>query len=199
MSILANALNFLRTNLNASLPAAHQFSLGNISQTGADEIDNTNVISIVNIEEEATLKNRPNYIKGANNSIQYQTPPIPLNLYVLFASTLNDYEEALKAVSGVIGHFQVNKYFNSGLPAGVDQMSLDLHTLSFEQSNHIWGVMGGKYFPSVIYKLRVIEIQKDIAVAGPVISEAQVNIFKDEEKDAPNELPIETITITEPD
>jgi len=40
-----------------------------------------------------------------------------------------------------------------------------LHTPSFEELNHVWGTLGGRQLPSVIYKIQVIEIEQDIKLA----------------------------------
>lgn len=38
-------------------------------------------------------------------------------------------------------------------------LSLDLHTLSFEEINDLWGSLGGKQVPFVMYRARVVEIK----------------------------------------
>ena len=45
----------------------------------------------------------------------------------------------------------------------------ELYTLTFEQINHLWGSLGGKQSPFVMYKVRLVKIQSSIAEEGPVI------------------------------
>ncbi len=35
-----------------------------------------------------------------------------------------------------------------------------MHTPGFEKMNHLWGYLGAKYLPSVMYKVRMITIQE---------------------------------------
>ena len=42
--------------------------------------------------------------------------------------------------------------------------------LNFEQLNHLWGVLGGAYFPSVLYKVRLVKIRSDADMPAPEIS-----------------------------
>jgi hypothetical protein len=43
-----------------------------------------------------------------------------------------------------------------------------------EALNHLWGVLGGAYFPSAVYKVRLVRIQRDVSLAGPEITTIQV-------------------------
>jgi hypothetical protein len=59
-------------------------------------------------------------------------------------------------------------------------LSLDLFSLNFEQINHLWSTIGGKYFPSALYKVRLVTIedQTNYANGEPIreiiISESQL-------------------------
>ena len=54
---------------------------------------------------------------------------------------------------------------------------VDLFTPSFEELNFIWGTLGGKQYPSVIYKVSLIEIEGDaIMKKGTVILELETPI-----------------------
>ena len=70
----------------------------------------------------------------------------------------------------VIEFFQANKKFSyrntppeSGLPDDPDtqemQIHLDLYTLSFKEINDLWGSLGGKQVPFVMYKARLLPIK----------------------------------------
>jgi hypothetical protein len=48
---------------------------------------------------------------------------------------------------------------------------VDLFTPSFEELNYIWGTLGGKQYPSAIYKVSLIEIEREVTLKkGTVIS-----------------------------
>jgi hypothetical protein len=63
----------------------------------------------------------------------------------------------------VISFFQRNPIFTqTEIPTlpnfGLDKILFDLHSTGFEELNQLWGIMGGKYIPSVIYKMRLAYI-----------------------------------------
>ena len=41
------------------------------------------------------------------------------------------------------------------------ELHMEIHTLNFEQINDLWGSLGGKQVPFVMYKLRVLEVERD--------------------------------------
>jgi len=46
------------------------------------------------------------------------------------------------------------------------KFNLELYTLSLEELNYVWGTLGGRQLPSVIYKIQLIEIEQDIKLAA---------------------------------
>jgi hypothetical protein len=47
----------------------------------------------------------------------------------------------------------------------IQKLIVDLCTLNFEQINHLWSTLGGKYLPSVLYKVRQLTIDEDSTVS----------------------------------
>ena len=179
-------LDFLKKRLNDFFETMRpgnnddRVDLGNIAfsdpfQTSGSltAIQNRIVITMVNLEEEKTLKNTPHQVPNTGDKgYTYQNPPVFLNLYVLFSANYERYDNALKFISDVIAFFQKNRVFTSAaFPqlVGIDRVIVDLNTLTFEQMNHLWAVLGGKYIPSVLYKVRLIEVQFDAARVAPLI------------------------------
>jgi Pvc16 N-terminal domain len=161
----------------------------------------TIIITMVNVEEESTLKNERNYRRQANGSIEYINTPVNLNLYLLITANhtgheeiLNDtsYIRSLRRIANVVEFFQSKNVFtpqNSPTFQALSSIDLndpdianlkiyiDLYTLTFEQINHLWGSLGGKQLPFVMYKLRLVQIQnRDIRRDAPLIEEIQTNI-----------------------
>jgi hypothetical protein len=168
-------------------------SLDNIATIDSDTGDGNNgasdiILSLLNMQEEVTLKNVPNsYINGTK--VTYKNPKIYLNLYILFSANSNTYEESLKSISKIIEFFQAKKVFtqdNTSYDRDLEGMeklknfkfNVDFFTPSFEELNYIWGTLGGKQYPSLIYKVSVLEIERNVtAKEGPVIIEVN-NILK---------------------
>ena len=38
----------------------------------------------------------------------------------------------------------------------IERLTFRLHNLSFEQQNNLWGMLGGRYIPSAIYKMNML-------------------------------------------
>lgn len=125
-------------------------------------IDNKLVISLVSIEEEKTLRYSKTTtvipgLGGNNSTILTHNPVVFLNLYLLFSShNQDDYTASLNQLSTVINFFQRNHIFHPTNAPGLEKVVFELCTLSREETNHLWGVLGGKYIPSALYKVRLL-------------------------------------------
>jgi len=188
--MIDTALDFISKRLNAFLRVKYQdqsnstdyIQLNNIAwndQSISQPTTNNAFITLVNIEEDRISKSPDNYIR-TNNGIVYQNPTVFLNLYVLFATNLNSYEESLTRLSYIIQFFQFQNVFtpldSPGLPQGIDKLIFDLKTLSFQDLNNLWGILGSKYLPSVVYILRLVTITSDFDMGNvPLLHEIVVN------------------------
>lgn len=168
-----------------SLVPAPQLLLANIALGDTSNFPKENIIlSVVKIEEEATLKNAPahrvNPISGVR---EYINPPAYLNLYVMVTAHLDNYGTALRCLSQIIGYVQYHPVFRDQRAPGGEDLSTDAYTFNvsmvsptFEQINHIWSVLGGKQLPSVLYKLQLVDILYEGETReGPLIREIVVN------------------------
>lgn len=189
------ALNFLNTQLDTYLRAKLDptnmspfIQLANIAWNDTDTSTATNganasssaFITLVNIEEDRISKSPEAYMRQTNNTVVYQNPTIFLNLFLLFSVNVSSYLESLKRVSYIIQFFQYQNVFtplnSPGLPAGIDKLILDLCTLSFQDMNNLWGILGSKYLPSVMYKLRLVMISEQFVQGNaPLLHEIVIN------------------------
>ena len=124
-------------------------------------------ISLVNVEHEALTKNVPHTVR-IDDETKYKEPPTQLNLYVLFSFKFDDYDAALTHLSKTIERFQSKRLYDRNhetqgipFPASLERLTFEICNLNFEQLNHLWGVLGGGYFPSILYKVRTVSIQAD--------------------------------------
>jgi hypothetical protein len=142
------------------------------------------ILSLVNIEEEAALKNAGPLYRNVK-TLNYVNPPVYLNLYLLITAHYEKYEDALTRLSNVIQFFQGKNSFTLKNSPPNDmllnpdvyediQLHLEMFSLSFEQLNHLWGSLGGKQWPSVLYKVRLVKITENrVTAQGPLIEEVQ--------------------------
>jgi hypothetical protein len=151
------------------------------------------IITLVNVEQESTLKNQPAVKRPVGGNAIYQNPPVYLNLYVLLTCnyTGDHYTLALKRLSYIIRFLQSKNSFsisssvsggtvNLGDPDIADlKFTLELYTLTFEQINHLWGSLGGRQMPFVMYKLRLVTItERAVLREVPLIEEIETQLNK---------------------
>ncbi len=187
--MIHSALTFLQDELNRylslklSLNTLSLVTLGNVAFIGdadkAAQIGDKVLITLVNIEEDRVSKSHEYAVKTATG-ITYRNPKVHLNLYVLFSANRNNYLEALKNISYVVQFFQYRNVFDAGnspdLPMKVERLICDLCSFSFEQSNQMWSVLGGKYIPSVLYKVRLVHIEEELdEMSGAYITSVGIN------------------------
>lgn len=140
-------------------------------------VANKVILSLLNIQEESTMKNFPNVsVKG--DRMLYKNPIVNLNLFLLFSANRSTYTQSLSDLSKVIEFFQGKKQFTQSNTifkrevsplnnVGNFKFSVELYTPTFEELNFIWGTLGGKQLPSALYKVSVIEVEQ-----GNIISES---------------------------
>jgi len=124
-------------------------------------------LMISNVEEERTFKVQQQKQKRTDNDIEVANPEIKLNLYVLVAANPGanavSYDAALKRLSAVLTYFQGTSYFDKTDYPDLDPIEylvVELYSLTFEQQNQLWASLGGKYMPSVVYKVRLVVIDR---------------------------------------
>ncbi len=192
--MLDKALLFLEREVNRYFdahfgPSTQKWvTIGNVAKyaesesgSGMEESSARALLTLVNIEEDRIAKSPDNYFRTSEGII-YRNPEILLNLYVLFSAIGNSYSLALETVGLIIQCFQgVNVFDRSTHPdldPSLEKLTLELYTLNFEQINHLWSTLGGKYLPSALYKLRLVGIEDtDRQVEGDLIREI---IIRDE-------------------
>ena len=122
------------------------------------------IVSIVNFEEDKILKNGP-FNSMIGDTMTRHNPLVHLNLYLLFSAVNSNYSHAIIQMERVLTFFQgkhvfdrTNTVFNDDR---IEKLIFDLHPITFEQSNHLWGVLGSKQYPAVLYKVRLVTINAE--------------------------------------
>lgn len=182
--MIAHALTIVRNELERHLETfggnSPHADLGNpaevASPQGNGAARNKLLLTVVNIQEERTLKNVPTYVRDdVALRVRYENPPTFLNLAVLVTATHASYADALLALSRALLFFQFHNVFT---PESVDPQSLsdgvpvnDLDRLvdfklifnlwspTMEEVNDMWGMLGGKQFPFALFSMRMLELK----------------------------------------
>lgn len=186
--MISHALTIVINELNRHLHDVYQsdipqVALGNLAEgfstgTGSNGIlRNMFYLSVVNIKEEKTLKNLPNHVRNDTTlRATYENPPVFINFMILMTATHSDYTNALSVLSRAIRFFQFKNVFTqdnvapesittSSVPINLlDQLEsfkliFDLYSPTMEEVNHLWGTLGGKQYPFVLYLLRMLDLK----------------------------------------
>ena len=200
LTIVINELEKHLTDTYGGGAVIPQVRLGNIAE-GVGNGANTGTVprdvldfSMVNIREEKTLKNISNQVRNdATLRVVYENPPVFLNFHILVVATHSAYANALLVLSRAIRFFQFRNVFDqdSVAPASLtvnapanplDQLEtfkliFDLYSPTMEEVNHLWGTLGGKQYPFVLYTLRLLELKFKAAQAEAGLITKVVNDF----------------------
>ncbi len=144
------------------------------------------ILSIVNIQEDTVARNPYLYEKKVDNSTpdKYLNPAQHLNVSILFTAYSKEqkqdtYLEGINKLEGVIRCFQQqNVYTMEGT-----KLILDLQSQNINELNQLWSMLGNKYMPSVLYKMRMLTIQHDPVEGDQVIEKAKIKLWKNDPED----------------
>ncbi|GFO64322.1 DUF4255 domain-containing protein [Geomonas paludis] len=185
--MISHALTIVMNELNKHLHDVYNsvdaVGLGNVSDIftaggGGGNVSRDKLyLSAVNVKEEKTLKNLPNYVRDeAALKASYQNPPVFLNFLILMTATHSGYVDALSVLSRAIRFFQFKNVFTettvdpasittSSVPINpLDQLQsfkliFDIYSPTLEEVNHLWGTLGGKQYPFVLYVMRMLDLK----------------------------------------
>lgn len=198
-------MNELNKHLDDVYGSGTAAALGNIPDvfgtgTGGGSVSRDLLyISAVNVKEEKTLKNVPNYVRNdVTLTAAYENPPVFLNFLILISATHSDYINALSMLSRAIRFFQFKNVFtqtsvdpssitSSPVPINpLDQLQtfkliFDIYSPSLEEVNHLWGTLGGKQYPFVLYVMRMLDLKfRFVETERPLILEIEHDIHHKE-------------------
>ncbi len=141
------------------------------------------VLTLVNIEKD-TLPFRPaSATRGRDERLLQTSAPLFVNLYLMMSANFGagNYAESLKYISHAIAFFQQRPMFDQlnspGLDERIERLVLDIENLPVPDLNNLWSLLGGRYLPSMYYKVRMMAIDAR-AITGqvPVITDQRHDV-----------------------
>lgn len=149
---------------------------GSVPQQNSNKI----IISLINIEKETS---RPfsgwsqqvseDKYAGINLTERY-------NLDILISANFDNYRESLHFLDEVMLFFQANHCLNSStssaMPDAIPKLEFEIEKITYHQMQSLWTAMGAKYRPSIVYKMRMVNVQANEADRFiPAILQTSVN------------------------
>lgn len=133
--------------------------------------DNTIALSLLNIEQELSIRDATIKKEVIDGKVYKQDPAVYINLQIIFISNFqNDYVTELNYITKVIEFFQQKSSFTpentKGLGAlKIEDLNFKLNTLELDEQHNIWSMLGTTYMPSVVYKVSMLTIQEEKKLA----------------------------------
>ncbi|WP_296426435.1 DUF4255 domain-containing protein [Yoonia sp.] len=129
----------------------------------ADAARNRLAFFITNITED-TVPRRGHARGGAFGGLSGEQDPVHLDIYAMLAASYdaNIYAEGLKMLSAALMYFQtfpvLTPQNTPEMPNGIQQLSFEISNLKPEEMGQMWGNFGGRYVPSVMFKIRSVSL-----------------------------------------
>jgi hypothetical protein len=166
ITCLSEELNdFFKLKLSIAEEKVVMSGLMNADGTIAIPGENKIVITLVNLEKE-TLQKLPS--KAITNIFGNQNSPLQINVYVLFSAyfSSNNYGESLRFISFIMAYFQGKNVFTKSNTPNMDpkleKLSIEIVDMSMDALSNLWSLLGAKYMPSVLYKIRMLHFDESV-------------------------------------
>jgi len=124
--------------------------VGHDGELVLDPVTNQVVLTLINVEglEFGSVRD-------------YSNKPQHIQLtFVVSVFTQQDYMEGLSFLSSAIAFFQENPVFTDEntpqLDDRISKLEFSIATVALQDINGIWGAMGAKYLPSVVYRVKTL-------------------------------------------
>ncbi len=132
----------------------------------SDLSQNQIVMSLINIERETSMGIQVNRQFVDHKFYKKTNPPWHLNLVFILASVSNDkqYLQSLKLLSSALEYYQNQNVFILPLVHNNDvslRITVEPMNANYQEVSNIWSVLGGKYYPSLVGKIRMVTIDSD--------------------------------------
>lgn len=158
--MIDGVLNQIREKLNEYLSGFYEVpeklaDLGFPGGSGPEEGENRILLSLLNVERESAIGIAAGTGENAPGNAGGRMPAWHLNIYFVAAAVFEGkrYEDGLKMLSGTLNFFQQQGVFQQpdGRKFTVEPVSVSLPELA-----NVWSILGGKYYPSVVCKVRML-------------------------------------------
>jgi hypothetical protein len=167
VSHIANYLNqYLKRQFNMEEDIVVISSLVDADGSIPTNIHNKIVIFIVNFEKDYSFNGNAK-IKLDQQGQGLISSPLHINFNIVVSANFSgvNYSEALKLLSAASHYFQSHPLFDHqntpDLDKKIQKLILEFENLSLHDLSNLWGVIGGKYLPSIVYKLRTVILSSD--------------------------------------
>lgn len=170
LQLVRDRLNdHLRTRFAVPEDLVSLSALTDVEGKQAQAARNRLALFLTNIARDAVPRSR----RGSGAGQVTQAQPLHMDVYFMVASghDADLYGEGLKLVSAALMFFQAQPVFTPqntpDMPQGLSQLTIEVSNLKVDEIAQVWSNLGGRYVPSVMFKMRSVLIDAG-AVTGVV-------------------------------
>lgn len=185
------ALQFIASRLNSYLRMAQTYQddivvVSKLMENDGKESDaaiNKICLFLVNVENDVNVQ-KPVRREFDGSREVVPSKQIFLNLYMILASNFKNvnYAESLRYLSKSISFLQDHAVFDHSnspdMPDGIEKLIVNMENIGIQELNNLWGMLGCKYVPSVLYKIRTIALGSGYSYYRPYVIQFPSDIMK---------------------
>jgi len=160
LSCLVDEINgYFRSRLKINEDKVVLSGIMNADGTTAIRGENKVLVTLVNMEKDPV---------SHSGAVPHTSSPLNINIYILFSACFAaaNYPEALRFLSFIMGYLQQKNVFNKAntpqLDGGIEKLIFEMESLTLDRMNNVWSMLGAKYMPSVMYRMRMLTIDGSI-------------------------------------
>jgi Pvc16 N-terminal domain len=130
-------------------------------------------VFLVNVERDAGSGRAPARRSSGLTRMAQGLPRVDLNLLFMVAANFSgaNYTESLKLLEHTVAFFQGRPVFDAQnspeLDRRIDRLQVELEDLGITDLTNLWGMLGGHYLPSLLYRVRLLRIDAGALIAQP--------------------------------
>lgn len=135
--------------------------------------DNKITITLTNIEKDTIPHQRgADHTVYSGQHVLQGGQPLYINISVVVAAhfTGANYPESLKFVSHLMAFFHRHCIFDHqnspDMPSGIERIQMEIENIQRNDLNAMWSMLGGRYLPSVSYRIRLVVPDSEGAIKG---------------------------------
>ncbi len=131
-------------------------------------------IFLVNMERDSMVQNHAVPEFRGDRAVVPQKK-VFLNLYFVIAANFKggNYVDSLRYLSKAVAFFMDHSFFDRStspdMPDGLEKIAIDMENLNMQELNNLWGTIGAKYVPSVVYRLKTVALGGNYSYYQPYV------------------------------
>lgn len=162
--MIYQVLTCIAEGLNGYLENAYEEAgglarVGEIGGERGEQEMNRMVVALLNVEREGAMGIGGAYQAEGKGFLQ-KLPPWYLNMYFVVAAVFEGkrYGEGVRMLSDSVSYLQQHPVF---VPVSGGKFMIEPVSLSLQELTNVWSILGGRYYPSVVCKVRMLRFEGD--------------------------------------